>query len=176
MLPPRGAWQRICVIARIEVLNNPADERRSPRANILMKGAIESGQNHFPIRVSNLSAHGALVIGQAFPERDTPVVFRCNGFAVESWVAWVKTPHAGIQFAQPIRPEELLRNAAVPAPTIVRDTRKLDFRRPGFRGNQLTPEERDELQDWLASQANEPTERVKTNPAEQESGSVPLRG
>jgi hypothetical protein len=129
-----------------------------------------------PIRVSNLSAHGALVIGQAFPERDTPVVFRCNGFAVESWVAWVKAPHAGIQFAQPIRPEELLRNAAVPAPAIVRDTRKLDFRRPGFRGNQLTPEERDELQDWLASQANEPTERVKTNPAEQESGSVPLRG
>jgi hypothetical protein len=116
------------------------------------------------VRISNLSAHGVLVIGNAIPGENTPVVFRCNGLSVESWVAWVHPPHVGIQFGEPIRPEELLRNVSIPSAAIVRDTRKVHFRRPGFRGNQLTPEEREMLDEWRASsqaQAQAGSVRIK---------------
>ena len=119
------------------MLTNPVDERRSPRANVLLIAAVECGGVGIPIRVSNLSAHGVLVIGKALPCADTRVIFRCNGLAVESWVAWTEAPHAGIQFNEPIQPEELLRSRPVLSAAVVRDTRELDFRRPGFSGNQL---------------------------------------
>jgi len=164
MLPPRVACHTYSRERGAKVLKNPAEERRSPRANVLLNGAIESGRARIPVRISNLSVHGALVIGNAIPGEDTLVVFRCNGLSVESWVAWVHPPHAGIQFGEPIQPEELLRNASVPPPAIVRDTRKLDFRRPGFRGNQLTEEEREMLDEWRASQAEAPTGPVKIKP------------
>jgi hypothetical protein len=124
------------------VNGNIADERRSARANVLLAGFIEGGGVRIRVRVGNQSAHGALLIGDMIPPRDTQVTFHCNGVTVESWVAWVQAPHAGIQFGEPIQPQDLVRNTAVPIQMITKDTRKLDFRRPGFRGNQLTDEER----------------------------------
>jgi len=146
------------------MLTNPVDERRSARANVLLIGAIESSKARVPVRISNLSAHGVLVIGNALPSADTPVVFRCNGLAVEGWVAWAYPPHAGIQFCKPIRSDRLLRKESVTLGAIVSDSRKPDFRRPGFRGNQLTPEEREILEEWKASQADAQTEAVKIKP------------
>jgi hypothetical protein len=132
---------------------NPIDDRRSSRANVLLIAAIECGGARFPIRVSNLSAHGALVIGKVLPCADTPVVFRCKELAVASWVAWANAPHAGIQFGEPIHAEELLRNRPIPSAALIRDTREVDFRRPGFSGNQLTQEERETLNEWRAAQS-----------------------
>jgi hypothetical protein len=145
-------------------LNNPVDERRSPRANVLLIAAVECGGARFPVRVSNLSAHGVLVIGKALPCADTRVIFRCNGLALESWVAWTEAPHAGIQFSEPIQPEELLQSRPVLSAAVVRDTRKLDFRRPGFSGNQLTQEEREVLKQWRASQSEPSAEPVRIKP------------
>ena len=96
------------------------------------------------------------MIGKGLPCADTRVIFRCNGLAVESWVAWTEAPHAGIQFNEPIQPEELLRSRPVLSAAVVRDTRELDFRRPGFSGNQLTQEEREMLKQWRASQSSPP--------------------
>jgi hypothetical protein len=153
----------VCV-SEERALNNPVDERRSPRANVLLIAVVESGGARNPIRVSNLSAHGVLVIGKALPCADTLVIFRCNGLAVESWVAWTEGPHAGIQFNEPIQPEELLRSRPVLSAALVRDTRKLDFRRPGFSGDQLTQEEREMLKQWRTSQSEVPAEAVKIKP------------
>ena len=102
------------------------------------------------------------MISKALPEADARVVFHCNGFAVDSWVVWVRPPHAGIQFDEPIVPKELLRGVSLP-PSLVRDTRELDFRRPGLRGNQLTAEERKALSEWQMSQAERPM-APKTKP------------
>ena len=145
----------ICV-SEERALSNPVDERRSPRANVLLIAAVECDGIRIPIRVSNLSAHGVLVIGKGLPCADARVIFRCNGLAVESWVAWTEAPHAGIQFNEPIQPEELLRSRPVLSAAVVRDTRELDFRRPGFSGNQLAPEEREMLKQWRASQSSPP--------------------
>jgi hypothetical protein len=124
------------------VKKNMADERRSARANVLLVGAIESDGVRNKVRVSNLSAHGALIAGDMVMSEGTPVNFRCNGLTIQSCVAWIRAPYAGIDFDEPIQPDDLLRNSPVPPQVITRDTRELNFRRPGFRGNQLTDEER----------------------------------
>lgn len=125
-----------------------ADERRSERSKVLLTAMIENGGSRIPVRVSNLSAHGALVIGKELPPSEERVVFHCNGFATGGWIAWVKDGHAGIQFDEPVEPEKLVQRLPTPRVTIIKDTRELNFRRPGFRGNQLTDEQRKIVEEW----------------------------
>ena len=128
------------------------DERRSARANVLLAATIESSGVSARVRVLNLSAHGALVSGDIPLEEDALIDFRCNDITVQGWVAWVRAPHAGIHFGEPKQPNDLLRSSTTPSHPIRKDTRTLDFKRPGFRGNQLTAEERKILEQWSRAQ------------------------
>ena len=119
---------------------------------MLLTAALECGSSHIRVRVINLSAHGALVACDARPPEDEPVIFRCNGVSVRGSIAWVDDPHAGIDFDAPINPNEFLPKALHAAHLITRDTRELDFRRPGFRGNQMSDEERQIVEDWNRTQ------------------------
>jgi hypothetical protein len=125
-----------------------ADERRSARANVLLVAAVECGGVRIPVRVVNLSAHGALVLGEVIPSEDSPVIFRCNGLVVEGWIAWVRPPHAGIHFSATIQPGKALSKTPATGTMIIKDSRRLDYRRPGFRGNQLTAEEKHIVEHW----------------------------
>lgn len=120
-----------------------AGERRSARANVIMTATIEDGLLSIPVRVGNLSAHGAMIIGDALPPRDAVVTFRCNEVAVAGMIAWTATGRAGIEFANLIDLGQLARKPP-PPPAIetIKDQRDVSHRRPGFRGNQLTEEER----------------------------------
>lgn len=118
-----------------------ADERRSERTNVVLTASLQAGGVWVPVRVGNLSAHGALVIGDTLPAEGEQITFRCKGHDLQSWVAWVRAPHAGVQFCDPINPADLLPCASRPGPVITKDTRELDFRRPGFRRTRLTDEE-----------------------------------
>ncbi len=116
--------------------NKSADERRSARAKVMLTAVIENGSHRMRVRVDDLSAHGARVLCDGIPPVDTPVTFECKGLTVEGFVAWVQAPLAGIGFGEPVQAPELLRKVSV--------TRKVlpkDFRRPGFRGRQLTDAE-----------------------------------
>ena len=104
-----------------------------------------------PVRVSNLSANGALVIGEGVGPADAPIVFHCNGQAIEAYVSWTDGGRAGIEFAESVDPEKLTHREA-PHVGIVKDTRPVDFRRPGFRGNQLSDEEQRAVDEWNRSQ------------------------
>jgi len=42
----------------------------------------------------------------------------------------------------------MTQKEAAPRATIIKDTRELDFRRPGFKGNQMTDEERKIVEEW----------------------------
>lgn len=128
------------------------DERRSPRANVILTATIEFGRTRIPVRVRNLSQHGALVIGDGLPADETEITFRCNGAAVQSWVAWSQPGRAGIQFGRPTQTEALTQREAGPRIAITKDTREQDFRRPGFRGNQMTEEERKTVDEWIQLQ------------------------
>lgn len=134
------------------------DERRSERANVILAATIEHRGARIPVRVSNLSQHGVLVVGDRIPPGETQVTFHCNGASVQSWVAWSRGGRAGIQFGIPIQPDALAQREAVPRVAIVKDTREVDFRRPGFRGNQMTEEERKIVEEWNRPEPKRPEE------------------
>ena len=117
---------------------------------------IEHGRASIPVRVANLSEHGALVIGDGIPADETQVTFRCSGASVQSWIAWSREGRAGIQFGAPVQPDALTQRKPVTRIEIAKDTRKLDFRRPGFRGNRMTDEERKIVEEWNRSLSQRP--------------------
>lgn len=125
-----------------------ADERRSARANVLLVAEIEAGAERSRVRIANISAHGALVVGKRIPSEGAQVNFKCRHFCVPSWIAWVDGIYAGINFDQPIEPEDLLRYLPACGSVITKDRRIENFRRPGFKGNQLTEEERRIVAAW----------------------------
>lgn len=126
------------------------DDRRSTRRPVVLMAAIDCAGVRTRVRVTNLSAHGALVIGDPLPAPDCEVAFLSNGVTVQSKVVWVHGRHAGVQFEDPVEPECFLRNARHPHPMITKDDRTVDFRRPGFRGNQLNAEERRAVENWIS--------------------------
>jgi PilZ domain len=125
-----------------------SDERRSDRANVILTAMIEHSQDRIPVRIRNLSEHGALVVGDGLPAADTAITFRCNGQAVEGWVAWSRGKRAGIAFGKPTRLDALTKREQRQGLGITKDTREISVRRPGFRGNQLSEEERKIVEAW----------------------------
>lgn len=134
-----------------------SDERRSARSTVLLAAMIECDGRQLPVRVINLSAHGALVHGDELPDSDEEVTFRCSEVTAKGWMAWVQPPLAGINFDEPIQPDGTWIKPQSGAHMVTPDTRKLDFRRPGFRGNQMSDEEREIVAKWLREQ-QEPDE------------------
>jgi hypothetical protein len=124
-------------------------DRRSAHLPVVLMATVELGGGRIPVRVGSLSAHGALVIGSQLPSAECEIAFLCNGVATRSWVVWVRERHAGIQFEHPIDTERLLRNAPLFRPAITPDTRKLDFKKLGFRGNQLDRDEKRFIEEWM---------------------------
>lgn len=125
-----------------------SDDRRSARANVILTGMIEHLNSRIPVRIRDLSEHGAQVIGDKLPAPDTQITLRCNGKAVDGWVAWSRGERAGIEFGEPTPPEGLTKRERRPGLEITKDTRETEFRRPGFRGNQLSDEERKIIEEW----------------------------
>lgn len=136
------------------------EERRSARAKVLLTAVIECDGVRVPVRVVNLSANGALVACDEPPSENTRVKFRTGMRTAEGWTAWVRPPHAGINFDEPIEPGEFLPKSLRTADLITRDTRDLDFRRPGFRGNQMTEEERRIVEEWNRKQLEEAPQKA----------------
>ena len=130
-----------------------AEERRSARENVIRVATIEAEGVETPVRLSNVSEHGALVIGKGLSASESQVAFRCNGVTIESWVVWVNGKYAGVQFARSIDPAALARTADAPEIMITPDNRVVNCRRPGFRGNQMTKAERRAVEEWLRQQA-----------------------
>ena len=128
------------------------NERRSARSKVLLNGALERDDTRFPVRVINLSKHGALVTGKAMPSEDEAVTLRCGDWHAGGSIVWVRASHAAISFDTPIQPQAVARKVGARANLITKDTRKLDFRRPGFRGNQMSAEERQIVEAWLQEQ------------------------
>lgn len=125
----------------------PSDERRSVRSSVLMTATVECGGARHSVRVVNLSAHGALIEGSFLPDCEQAVTFHCSGIEVTGWVTWIRPPVVGINFDEPIEPR-LNLNAGQTASMVIKDSRKPSTRRPGFRGNQMSDEERAIVAHW----------------------------
>lgn len=125
------------------------DERRTARAKVLLSASIEWEGARTPVKVANLSAHGALLHGERLPEAaGTPITFRCGELVVAAWIAWIRTPYVGIDFDETIAPEAMLWKPETAPAAVIKDLRTVNFRRPGFRGRQLSKEERQLIESW----------------------------
>ena len=115
---------------------------------MLLAATIEYEGALLPVKLRDLSEGGALVCGENLPPVDAMVKFRREEIAVQSRVAWVHAQHAGLAFAAPLTPTDVLRH--VPSP---RERVKAPERvpRPGFRGNLLTPEEKEIIEQWASA-------------------------
>lgn len=117
--------------------------RRSNRSNVLLKASLEmSGASH-EVVLRNLSREGALVQGKALPDSGSRVLFHRQGLSVPGTIAWSHRDYAGIEFDNPLFPNELLRHIPKAAPKMP----PIPKRRPGL-STELTPGERALIESW----------------------------
>lgn len=107
--------------------SSPTQNRKSRRSNVLMAASLELSGTSLPVKLRNLSADGALVEGDKLPIEGASVLFRKGDLSMPGTVAWVKGPQAGVNFAQKLNPEQLLRHVPVPKARVTQS-----FRRPGL--------------------------------------------
>ena len=124
--------------------SSATQNRRSRRSSVLLTATLETRSGSISVKLRNLSALGALVEGENMPLEGTDVLFRRNELMEQGTIVWVDGKHAGVAFRQELAPEEVLRH--VPAP---RPKAKADFRRPGLACRDLTPQERQLLDNWV---------------------------
>lgn len=107
--------------------SSPTQNRKTRRSNVLMAASLELSGTSLPVKLRNLSADGALVQGDKLPVEGASILFRKGDLTMPGQVAWVKGKQAGINFSQPLNPEQLLRHVPAPRPRVAPS-----FRRPGL--------------------------------------------
>jgi hypothetical protein len=74
------------------------DKRFDPRSNIFVIATLYGGGAPAPVRVRNMSRHGALVEAAALPPIGTPVRLCRGSLSVTGEVMWVDEGKAGLHF------------------------------------------------------------------------------
>lgn len=118
-----------------------AEERRSKRTKVMLAATIEHKSHEIPVRIVDMSKHGALVSGTQLPPVDSEITLRCGSQSVAGWVAWISDERAGVNFGVTL-PKPFAPSVPNTTHLLIEDGRKSDFRRPGFRGTQMSPQER----------------------------------
>lgn len=129
------------------------DNRRSARSKMMLAATLNSEGGHVTVRLLDLSSHGALIVGDGIPTVHTDVAVRCGTQSVMGSIAWVHGNKAGVKFHEPVGRHQFTRRIGFTSHDVVTYTRNASYRRPGFRGNQLTAEERYFLDQLLSDHA-----------------------
>ena len=120
-----------------------SQNRKNRRSNVLMSASLELSGTSVPVKLRNLSAEGALVEGSKLPVEGSSVLFRKGDIGMPGRVAWVNGHQAGVNFAQKLNPDQLLRHIPTPRPRVTPG-----FKRTGLKGT-LTAEERRYGETWV---------------------------
>lgn len=120
--------------------------RGSRRSPVLLAASVEIEGTPVPVKLRNLSEQGALIEGERLPKEGSVTFFERNDLRLKSRIVWVQGRYAGVAFARPLHPEEVLRN--VPQP---KAKTQQDFRRPGLSCRPLSDYERRMLETWMTS-------------------------
>lgn len=102
--------------------------RKARRSNVLMSASLELSGASLSVKLRNLSAEGALVEGDNLPVEGASLLFRKGDLSMPGTVAWVKGKQAGVNFAQKLNPDQLMRHVPTPKPRVTPS-----FRRPGLK-------------------------------------------
>jgi hypothetical protein len=105
-----------------------AEDRASPRTNLLLAATAEVGGRSLPVRIRNLSETGALVEGTGLPDAGMKLVLARGELHVAAVVAWAAGGRRGVKFDGPT-PVHEWTGGAKPKPldcTGLRDQRRVD--------------------------------------------------
>jgi hypothetical protein len=117
-------------------------DRRSDRLKVILAATLNHAGSRGRVRILDLSRHGALIAGKSLPAVGSAVTLGCGTQEVSGLVAWRNGDQVGLSFDEQVNCQRFGRKSPVTSCLLIKDARSMDFRRPGFRGDQLTPEER----------------------------------
>ena len=120
-----------------------SQNRKNRRSNVLMSASLELSGTSVAVKLRTLSPEGALVEGDRLPVEGASVLFRKGDLSMPGRVAWVNDRQAGVNFAQKLNPDQLLRHVPTPRPRVTPE-----FKRTGLRAT-LTAEERRYGETWV---------------------------
>lgn len=78
------------------------DPRSDPRSHVFLMAVLCCGSASFPVRVRNLSMHGALLEGTDLPAEFRTICLKRGSLAAAGQIAWSKDQHCGIRFSSTI--------------------------------------------------------------------------
>ena len=87
------------------------EPRSDPRAHVFLMAVLCSGLKSTPVRVRNISAHGALLEGKDLPAEQRTVSLKRGSLATAGQIAWSKGQQCGIRFSGPIEVAEWVDRA-----------------------------------------------------------------
>jgi hypothetical protein len=120
------------------------DRRRTDRSKVMLVAGLERGGAEQKLRIADLSADGALVLGCPGP-RGTVVRLRRGSIELTARVAWSGQQKSGLSFDQPADVSAMLRPISQPRHRYPRSSR-----RPGLKSVPLTEGERRFLEQWAS--------------------------
>lgn len=121
--------------------------RKERRSHVFMKAELEFGGRTVEVKLRNLSADGALIESDDLPVEGSQLLFRKGDLKVPGRIAWLRQHRAGVSFAQPLAPAQLLRHVPTPRPKSVPQSK-----RPAIRAKDMSLEERRYSENWLWSE------------------------
>src|SRR5262245_55763577 len=86
------------------------DARTDPRANVFLTAILYAGAP-YPVRIRNLSVHGALLEADSLPPEGATVRLQRGSLGALGEVAWQIGKHCGIRFNGRITLDEWVRRA-----------------------------------------------------------------
>ena len=78
------------------------EPRLDPRSHVFLMAALYVGSTSLPVRVRNISAHGALLEGSNLPKEQRIVSLKRGSLASAGQIAWSTGQQCGIRFSSPI--------------------------------------------------------------------------
>lgn len=78
-----------------------AEDRASPRTNLLLAATVEVAGRAIPVRIRNLSETGALVEGAGLPDAGMLLILKRGELQVSAIVAWAAGGRRGVRFEGP---------------------------------------------------------------------------
>ena len=127
------------------------DPRADQRSHVFLMAVLRAGTMSCPVRVRNISIHGALLEGSGLPSERQMVALRRGSLCVSGQIAWIAGQHCGIRFSKPITVAEWVDRAGPIGQQRI-DAAAADFRRsssselvPEYPATQRIPVELEEL-------------------------------
>ena len=95
-------------------MKTPPNKRGEGRANVFLSAVLDTGTQTLPIRIRNISAHGALIDGPNIPAARVQVLLVRGSLNASGQIAWRENDQAGISFDQAVNPSAWVAKAGHP--------------------------------------------------------------